>query len=260
MSLQARIQTFPGQVSFYAKNLNTGKTVGWHEHEVMPSASLIKVPILAELFRRVEEESLSLDDTVTVRLEDQVPGSGVLKDLTPNTRYALRDVATLMITVSDNTATNLLIDYLGVPAVNTLIRRLGLLHTVLERRLERLPVERSQVNRTSSADMTRLMELIAEGQVVSVDVCRRLVDVLMRCQAPQSLAPTPKNTTTWVGQTPSTQVAHKTGSLDQARHDSGIIYHANQVMVATIMSQGAPEATLQNHIDRIGLELFRQLK
>ncbi len=258
MTLSSELARIPGHVGLYAKNLDTQKIIAWHESEVFASASLIKVPILAELFRRVEEEGLNLDETLTLHQEDQVPGSGVLKDLTTGTRYPLRDLATLMITVSDNTATNLLIDYLGIEPVNALIRRLGLLHTALERRLERVPVQRRLLNRTTAYDMTRLMELIAQGQVIAVAASSRMVDLLARCQAPQALAPFAREAP-YIGSLPPIRVAHKTGSLAQARHDSGIIYTQKGVLVATIMTEGAPESVLQKHLYRIGRALYSQL-
>ncbi len=259
MNMESIIATAPGTYAWCAKNLNTGEVLSYRDREVYPSASLIKVPILAELFRRVEEEGLSLDETLLLRKEDQVPGSGVMQDLTPGTRFLLRDLAMLMITVSDNSATNLLIDFLTVSAVNGLIRRLGLTHTVLERRLQRIPVAREQINRTSAYDMTRLMELLAQGRVISFDVSRRMIDMLSRCQAPQVLAPQIPEPE-YLEQPPRIQVAHKTGSLSQARHDSGIVYTArNQVLAITILSQGAPEPTLQKYLNRIGQKLYHQI-
>ena len=121
-----------------------------------------------------------------------MPGSDVLSDLTPNRAYTPRDLATLMITVSDNAATNLLIDVLGVASVNGLMRRLGLVHTVSERRLERIPAERPRLNRTTAYDMTRLMALIARGEMISVEASRRLA-ARPRCL----LRPCPRSPRMW---------------------------------------------------------------
>lgn len=258
MTLESLMERWSGKYSVFARNLHSGQTLALGEHQVFPSASLIKVPILAEVFRRVEEEGLSLDETLLMRPEDQVPGSGVLKDLTPGTRYTLRDLSTLMITVSDNTATNLLIDYLTVDAVNALLRRLGLLQTTLERRLERVPAHVTNINRTTAYEMSRLMELLATGQLISQEVSRRMIDRLERCQAPYVFAPQPDDPR-YIGQLPAIRVAHKTGSLRQARHDTGIVFHAKGVFVATVLSEGAPTAQLQDRIHRIGLLIFQQL-
>ncbi|NMP20984.1 serine hydrolase [Sulfobacillus harzensis] len=259
MSIESLIHKLDGEYSLYAKNLKTGKAISWREHEVMPSASLIKVPIMAEIFRRVEEEHLDLDDTLTMKREDQVSGSGVLMDLTPGLKLSVRDLTTLMITVSDNTATNLLIDWVGVDAVNHVIRRLGLTHTALERRLQRVPTERARINRTTAYDMSLLMELLARGEAISAAVSEQMVGILQRCQAPISIAPAmpPSEVPATL---PRLKVAHKTGSLASARHDSGIVSMTNGAYVATIMSQGAPESVLLRNITRLGRELYRALR
>lgn len=258
MSIESLVKSWNGEYSVSATHLKTGDHLAWREHEVMPSASLIKVPIMAEIFRRVEEEHLDLNETLVMTQEDQVSGSGVLMDLTPGLRLSLRDLTTLMITVSDNTATNLLIDFLGVEAVNQLMRRLGLNQTVLERRLQRVPTERPRMNRTSAHDMTRLMELLARGEVISARISLEMVDILSRCQGPVSIAPLPPVSSVPAA-LPRRTVAHKTGSLEQARHDSGIVSWTNGAYVATIMSQGAPESVLLKNITRLGRELYRAL-
>lgn len=254
MTLEQLLSRAPGHYAVYAKNLNTGHIVSLEEHAIFPSASLIKVPILVELYRRVEEEHLSLDHLVTMQEEDQVGGSGVLMDLTPGTAYALRDLATLMITVSDNTATNLLIDFLGVDAVNTNLQRLGVLNTALARRLQRVPVERPTTNHTTAYDMSRMMELLARGEAISEDVSARMVDILKRCQASVSISRT-ADSGPHVGQPAPITVAHKTGSLSHARHDSGIVYTPKGAYVATILSDGAPESTLAPVLAQLGRHL-----
>lgn len=259
MSIETTIRRLPGQYGVDAQNLNSGTTLQYQSHEVFASASLIKVPILAELYRRVEEEHLDLNETVVMKQEDQVPGSGVLMDLTPGLALSLRDLATLMITVSDNTATNLLIDYLGVDSVNLLMRRLGLTQTALEGRLQRMPVAQTQRNRTTAHDMSRLMELLVTGRLISYDVSNRMLDLLQRCQGPVSIAPATPHDSDLLGTVPPIRVAHKTGSLSQARHDSGIVFWNKTVLVVTIMSQGAPEGVLLRNITRIGREVVRAL-
>lgn len=258
MSIESTIEKLDGQYSVYAKNLHTGREIAWRAHEVMPSASLIKVPIMSEIFRRVEEEHLDLNDTRVLTAEDQVGGSGILMDLTPGLRLNLRDLTTLMITVSDNTATNLLIDYLTVDAVNTLMRRLGLTHTALEGRLQRVPTERTRVNRTTAYDMSRLMELMARGELISLAVSQQMVAILERCQAPVAIAPDVAEPELVSG-LPRRRVAHKTGTLSHAAHDSGIVSLPGKDYVLTIMSQGAPEPVLARNIRRIGREVWREI-
>ncbi len=260
MDITTLLNQAPGQYGVFAINLHTGNTVAYREKETFPSASTIKVPIMIEVFRRVEEEHLSLDTLLTLTAEDQVDGSGVLFDLTPGTAYSIRDLTTLMITVSDNTATNLLIDYLGVDAVNLTMKRLGIHDTVLVRRLQRVPVEHPTVNRATAHDMAVLMEMLAKGQCISLAVSTRMVDLLKRCQGPVSITGlTSRNTL--CGQPPNITVAHKTGSLSDASHDVGIVYSEDGLAyAAAIMSHGAPHETLAPVIKRVGRALPRLLR
>ncbi len=254
MDFQTFIEGLPGHFSVFAKNLSTGKIISYRPDDVFPSASVIKVPVLLELYRRVEENRLSLDHLLLLKKEDQVGGSGVLKDLTPNTEYSLRDLATLMITVSDNTATNLLIDYLGVESVNTTLQRMGTANTELVRALQRVPSgPHDRINHTTAADMALLMERLANGEAISLATSEQMVSILQRCQGPVSITKAPTEPR-WVGAT-SVTVAHKTGSLSQASHDVGIVYSPRLNYVAALLSEGAPYPQLLQRIGQIGARL-----
>lgn len=241
----------PGRYGIYAKNLRTGTTIAYNEHLSFPSASLIKVPIMIEIFRRVEEDNLSLDQTLTLRAEDRVPGSGVLHDLTPGTSYVLRDLTTLMITVSDNTATNLLIDYCGVETINHTTQSLGAHNTELVRKLQRVPAIRPTTNRTTAYDIALLMEHIARGTAISQAASQAMAHVLRRCQSPLRIGPSPSEPQ-YSGQPERIVAAHKTGSLSDACHDAGIMYLPKVSYVAAILSHGAPEDRLARTVSRIG--------
>lgn len=245
MDLDAFFARFPGRYGLFAKNLDTGKVVGWQADHIFPSASTIKVPVMVEAYRRLETEGVGFDRRIALRPEDQVGGSGVLQDLAPGGEFTLRDLITLMITVSDNTATNLVISDLGIEAINRTIAHLGMANTRLVRLLQRLPVERTpETNRTTARDLSLLMETLAQGQVVSQAASSSMVETLKRCQGPVSIAP-PADPPRWIGQCPPVVVAHKTGALDQARHDTGIVYQtAGPTYVATLLAADAPHADL----------------
>lgn len=255
MNLTSLLDDAIGSYGVFAVNLRTQKTVTYHEKDIFPSASTIKIPIMIELYRRVEEENLSLDAMVTMRDEDKVDGSGVLFDLTPGQAYSLRDLNTLMITVSDNTATNLLIDFLGVEAINNTMRRLGVHDTELVRRLQRVPTERSSVNRATAYDLAQLVTRMAHGEVISLAVSHRMIEVMKRCQGAVSIT-TLVPQQSFTGQPPTVTVAHKTGSLSDACHDVGLVYMSDGLSyAAALMSQGAPYAKLAPTLRRIGRAL-----
>jgi len=104
---------FSGTLGVWALSLDTGEIIEWNPTDTFPAASTIKVPILYEVYRQSGQGRFSLTDPQTLRAEDIVPGSGILKDLTPGLVLPVKDLATLMIIVSDNTATNMLIDLVG---------------------------------------------------------------------------------------------------------------------------------------------------
>lgn len=260
MKLEALLDRSPGIFGVYAKDLRSRRFFAHRAEEPFPAASTIKIPILIELYRRVEDEHLDLDARITMRDEDRVEGSGVLLDLTPGLSLCLRDLATLMISVSDNTATNLLIDYLGIDAVNRTGRDLGMRQTRLLRRLERVPpVLAGGRNVTTPRDLSRVMELLARGLCITSAASTRMVQVLKRCQGPLAIAP-PVRPPRFVGDAPRPLVAHKTGSLSDACHDTGIVWLGDDAYVATIMSRGAPYDRLAPFAARIGRELARTLK
>lgn len=252
MDIEAFFAPFPGRYGFFAKNLDTGKTVAWQADQSFPAASTIKVPIMVEAYRRLEAEELSFDRRIVLRPEDQVGGSGILQDLQPGAEFTLRDLITLMITVSDNTATNLVIAELGISAINRTIADLGMANTRLVRQLQRLPVDRTpETNRTTAHDLSLLMEKLAAGQVVSQAASIRMVETLKRCQGPVGIAP-PGASPRWIGQCPPIMVAHKTGALETARHDTGIVYQAaGPTYVATILAADAPHDDLGASISEV---------
>jgi beta-lactamase class A len=130
-------------------DLSNGKKFVLHGDEVFPQASSIKTAVLAELYRQAQVGKLKLTDMYTVQATDLVPDSSIMGGLTPGvTRITLRDLATMMIAVSDNSATNVLIDRVGMENVNTLLDSLGLVHTRLRRKMMDLKAA-SEGRRTS---------------------------------------------------------------------------------------------------------------
>ena len=112
-AIEREIAWFGGTVSVFAQNLTTGEEVAYDPDTLRPTASTIKVPILVELFNQVEQGTVSLDDRLVTNEENATKGSGILRDLRLGVDLPVEDIATLMIVVSDNQATNMMIDLLG---------------------------------------------------------------------------------------------------------------------------------------------------
>lgn len=212
-----------GSAAIWFEHLDTGDVVQVNAEEVFPAASVIKVPILVEAFRQAEEGQICLESLCSVHEALRVGGSGVLKELHAGIAVTLRDLLTLMIIVSDNTATNMVIDLLGIERVNAAARRLGLHQTVLRRKLMKgaffgsPDYSLATDNTISASDVGRLLRLIAGGEAVSPAADAEMVSILQRQQVNDRLP---------LLLPPRTRVAHKTGELRTTRHDAGVVYGA----------------------------------
>lgn len=164
---------FPGTFALAARNLTTGEEILVDGHAPYPTASTYKVPVLIELFRRVEAGEMALTDTLPFRPETLRLGSGVLRDLTVGQGLTLHDLAMLMVIVSDNSATRLLLDHLGgYEAINATTQALDfpsfVLHSPEERaRMEKAGEENRSLAESSPFDLMAMMARIAAGTIVS---------------------------------------------------------------------------------------------
>src|SRR3974390_652964 len=126
-AVRARIGDFPGTVSLYAKNLDTGATLGIREAEPVRTASTIKLPILCSIFDQVARGQAKFTDVLTVTAAEQVSGSGIIgTELSPGVQLPISDVAHLMIVLSDNTATNMILERFGADSVNAYLDKIGI--------------------------------------------------------------------------------------------------------------------------------------
>ena len=208
-----------GKVSVAIKNFRSGETIMVDETRVFPSASTIKLVILSELMREVEEGVCALGDRIILKAGAKVGGDGILKELDPDRDFSLRELATLMIVMSDNTATNMLIDLIGMEAVNRRATELGLSATRLQRKMmDTVARKAGRENLTCAADMLRVLEATYRGGNVSKEASGFMLDMLKRQQATGRLdlyLPIEDE---------GIVIAHKTGDLDRLEHDVGIVY------------------------------------
>ena len=163
-----------GQLAYTVHNLDTGERLEMRGDESFPTASLIKVPILVTLFDLVEKGSISLDDPIRVLKIDKVPGSGMLQNLHDGIEITVRDAAWLMVTISDNTATNLLLDKVAIRRVWDKMEALGLpkskVHAKSFQRFTSVAMDSSVkygLGVTTSNEMAKLFGLLADGKAVS---------------------------------------------------------------------------------------------
>jgi D-alanyl-D-alanine carboxypeptidase (penicillin-binding protein 5/6)/beta-lactamase class A len=213
-----------GKVSVALKHLRTGESFELNADEPMPTASLIKLAVMIEVYQQVAEGKIKLSDPVTLHQEDKVPGSGVLTEhFSPGLTFPLRDAVNLMITVSDNTATNLVLDKIGIAATGVRMKAWGFPNTKINAKSFRGSTtsinpegtKRFGLGSTTAREMVSILEKLENRQLVNPEACEEMLAVLRKCddddKFPRFL---PKGVT----------VAHKTGSVNAARTDAGILY------------------------------------
>lgn len=212
-----------GEVAVAIKHLSRDETYLHRADEPMPTASLIKFPIMVEAYRQSEAGIVSLDDELIVTQEDQVPGSGILtKHFSAGAKIKLRDAIRLMIAYSDNTATNLVVDRIGLAATAERMAELGMpntkLHSKVFRRDTSIFPDRSQefgLGSTTATETMRLYELLHEEELVSPAASREMLEHLLNCEDRSKLA----------RDLPSgTQLAHKSGATSRVRTDAGLLW------------------------------------
>lgn len=161
-------------------DLESGEHTGFREDAVMPPASLAKVPILVTLYRATENGKLRLDDRIRYEQRHRSLGSGVLARMAFGVEMTVRDAATLMIIISDNSATNMCLDLVGIDAVNAEMDRHGLGQTRLFMRWEGADKGPRDRNQTTAAEMTRLLSLIARHECVTPEADEDMLRILRR--------------------------------------------------------------------------------
>jgi len=209
-------------------DLTTGQKYLLHADEELPTASSIKIAILAELYLQAQQGKIKLGDLYTLQSADLVGGSGIAGALTPGvTRLTLRDVAALMISVSDNSATNVIIDRIGMENVNALLDSLGLTHTRLRRKM--MDVKAAAEGRENIAtprEMMTLLEDLYRGKVLNkqmTDDFFTLLSMHKESYIPREL---PEDL----------RIANKPGELEGVRNDSGIVFTGNRPFVISVMT------------------------
>ncbi|AZV56604.1 serine hydrolase [Clostridium sp. AWRP] len=204
--------------AFVIENLKTGEKIAYNENIVVPSASLIKIPIMMEILNQVKEGKLSLKQRITVEDNVKVPFS-ILNLLESGNSYTLKDVITLMIIQSDNTAANILMDLAGMDNVNNYVKNLEIKNTVLQRKMmDSQARKEGRENRTTAADMAKFFEIIYKGEKI-----KESYSVIMKNILTAQL----DNSVMRLNIPDDTLIAHKTGDLDGISHDAGIVYLPN---------------------------------
>ncbi|MEK6279041.1 MAG: serine hydrolase [Acidobacteriota bacterium] len=238
--VRAEVAQFKGKVNLFAKNLDTGAVYNLSGDDQVPTASTIKIAVLIESFARVTEGKAKWADELLLTKEKKVGGSGILQEFSDGLRLTLRDAVTLMMVLSDNTATNLVIDVLSADSVNARMESLGFKDTRLMRRVfgggisaegKKEENKRFGLGRTSPREMVAIIEKLERGEIVSPAASKEMIDLMKREQGTNGI---------WRAQW-RMQKATKSGALDALRSNVGIVYHPRGRIALAITCNEMPE-------------------
>jgi beta-lactamase class A len=249
--VDAALAQFPGELGLYAKNLTTGDDVGHRADVVMPTASVIKIGIMAELYRQAEAGDVDLDRRLTVTADDFYGGTGVLKEFAPGLQPTIADLCRMMIVVSDNIATGMLVRLLGKERINRSFRDWGLPNTELVWKL-RLGDDPRQYAVSTARELGRLLELIATDEFLTPASCAAMRDHLARQQHREQM-PRYLPASQFAGDLGVEQpvvVMNKIGSYTGMRADGAIVTTPSVTFVIAAMNEGSPQ--LHFRVDQEG--------
>jgi beta-lactamase class A len=290
--LRARLQTladgFPGTMGVAVRDLKTGEEVAINGDRLFPMASVFKVPVMVEVFRQIEAGKFALDDRIEVGDNERTLGSGVLTRLSSGLRPTVQDLITLMIILSDNEATDILIRKVGAANVTATMRSLGLnnirvdrttfelirdylalmderaqgktlkelqaLSPPLNQSPERVAAAEREFSRilkdvASPSDMTRLMEKIYKGEAASRKSCDQMLRILGEQQFNQRLPHYLPE---------SARMQHKTGTIGSTTNDAGIMYVRGYPVAITVftMDKRIPRGEVEDYMGRVARAVY----
>jgi beta-lactamase class A len=265
-SLSARVDAlakdFKGTLVLYAKNLETGQEFARDPDAKVRTASTIKLPILCALASHIAAGKVKWDERIVLRAEDKVSGSGVLASLADGTDLTIRNLATLMIIVSDNTATNLILNRITADSVNDYLDTIGITTTRSNRKVRGDGTKLAAAEGWSKAgqleenkkfglgvstprEMVKILEMLHQGKIVNAEVSKDIIGIMKLQQDKDGIGRhVPEGVT----------VASKSGALDALRSDVGLVYTKGGPIAIAITVDGMPVTDYS--ADNVGKKLI----
>lgn len=209
----------------------------WSHHgsRKFGAASTVKIPIMVEIFRQIDAGQRALDDRYTITEADQTPGSGVMLHLHDGMEFTLNDLVYLMISISDNRATNILIRMAGMEAVNRTMRDLGMANSVLQREMKGRPAVAGEgENWAAPADYAEIIRAILDGEAASRSSCDAMIAMLEKQQNSRRIA-------RYLPASGAIRWGSKTGSVTGVTNDAGFISTPNGRLILSIYCENFPD-------------------
>ncbi|TQR20108.1 serine hydrolase [Psychrobacillus vulpis] len=263
--LISKIQDLIGQSEgiwgIVLEDLDLGEKWELNGEELFYAASVIKVPVMATIFSAVERGELTLTDQILLKEKDFVGGSGVLQHFTPGTSLPIQDIIMLMIIQSDNTATNILIDLVGVENIVRTMNEAGMEKSTFYNKLMMNNPNPKGFNQVTASDIARLLKLIASGELVSSEASEQMISIMKKQQIKDCLPEKlPSPYSNFNNGMIAWELAHKTGWIPGTRHDVGIFYVGQRRLIATVLSKEVDDLMSKRILSEIGEEIYNYLQ
>jgi beta-lactamase class A len=248
--VKTRIANFQGHITVYAKNLDSGAVYDLSGDQPVRTASTIKLPIMVACYWEAKDRKLDLSEPLTLAEDEKVSGSGILQDLSAGDRFPIRDMIDLMIVLSDNTATNTILNRVPGNVVNARMAQLGLSQTRVMRKilgdrnnLKSTPAGISDqgarpenkkwgIGRSAPHEMVTILEKLYRGEMADKKSSDEMLTILKRQRDQNGMGRDMQDI----------EIAHKSGALDGLRSDVGIIYSKHGAIAMAITIDDMPHA------------------
>ncbi len=238
--LQELAASHRGSVALYAKNLTTGESVSIDAARPVQTASVIKLALMLEVFEQVKSGKLKLSAPLVLTKDNQVPGSGILNLMDPGLTLNLKDVVTLMMVLSDNTATNMVIDAVRLSSTNEMLGRMGLKNTYFYKKVYKkpegpMPADQREfgLGKTTAEEMARVMENIYRCGLDDRELCRLMITIMRNQQYRDML---PRYLETGDTSEELSVIADKIGALDDVRNDVALVYTKRGPIIISVFT------------------------
>lgn len=251
-SMEKAVENLGGGIlSAGFKEFTGGKSCFHNQDHIFPAASIVKVPIMLEYFRQIESNGLDPNEIVELHEKDIVGGAGILMEMHTGLRLTLRDLVRLMMVISDNTASNMMLDRLGMDEINAFSKSLGLEDTVIGRKFMIDPEAKFSKNFTSVRDMVTLYEKLFRGEILNKEHTQEAIGILTRQQYREKiplLLPT------------KLKIGHKTGEITGVRHDCAIVFYDEKPYALCVLTEELPDVVKGDRvIAELSLEIFNEV-
>lgn len=251
--LEKAAYDYNGNVGIYLKDLNTGKVWEHNPDRLFPSASLIKLPIMAAIFEKIKAGELTLDTQIKLTRKYRAGGSGSLKWVREGTSLSVMELVYKMITESDNTATKMLVEYAGLDYLQSEFEKIGLVHTKIYPEGFSLTSGRvARENYTTTREMAGLLEDIYSGRLIDEASSEQMLDFLKHNKSRSRLRK---------GLPLGWEIGHKTGLLRQSCHDVGIVFSPRGDYIIAVLTGDVPSySSAKKFIARVAQQTFQYYK